>query len=251
MRRAGWIAALAIVLVAAPAQAGQRLVPPPVPPGVVEGPAGWMLVTGDSMMSVMEHELAAELTRYGAGVRMDSRVGSGITKTFLFDWVPYAGLQARVVAPRATVVFLGAGDVYALRVGRREVRWGTRAWRDAYARRVHRMLRSYRGPAGDRRVYWLTLPAAKDAGMARAFRTINAALATAVRRAGEGAELVDLRPLIAPRGRFRRTLVVDGRRQVVRQSDGVHLAHAGALVASREIRAALQADGLLPPAPLP
>jgi hypothetical protein len=105
------------------------------------------------------------------------------------------------------------------------------------------MIRHYRR-AGQSHVYWLTLPAARDRGMAAVFRTINAAIAEAARRAG--ATMIDLVPVLTPGRRYRRTMTVDGRTQVVRQADGVHLAHAGAQLASRRVRAVLQADGLLP-----
>lgn len=208
-------------------------------------PAQLTLATGDSMMYVTYRELAFELERYGADVRSDARIGSGITKPDLLDWRALAAQQAGELRPAVTIVFLGAGDVYPLSVGSREYAWGSRGWLGAYERRVGAMLRSYqRGGAG--RVYWLTLPTPRDEGLARVFRVNDRAVARAVRKAGPMASVVDITPAVTRRGRFARKLVVDGKRQAVRQLDGVHLAPAGARAAARVVRARLQADGVLP-----
>jgi hypothetical protein len=241
-------AAAALSLAAAPAGAARPPTlpePPPAPPGFPAGPpGGTMLVTGDSMMTVLERALAAELSAHGAGVRMDARIGSGITKPFLFDWVAYARRQATLVAPSVTIVFLGAGDVYPIRVGRRDVRCCGRAWQAAYERRARRMVRAWlRGGQG--RVYWLTLPTPRDRRLARVHRAIDRAVARAVARAGPGAAVVDLVPVFTPGRRFRRAMPWAGRSQVVRQLDGIHLAPAGARIAAGHVRRALQRDALL------
>ena len=216
----------------------------PVPEVPRPATPGSTLITGDSMMSVLERDLRRELRSQGAVVQMDSRLGSGITKPFLFDWLAYAERQAAVLAPPVTIVFLGAGDVYPIRAGRREVPCCGPAWVAAYSRRAGRMLRSWlRGGSG--RVYWLTLPTPRDATLARVQRAIDRAVSRAVARAGPGARRIDLVPVFTPGRRFRRHMVVDGRREVVRLLDGVHLAPAGARLAARRIRAVLERDGLL------
>jgi hypothetical protein len=202
------------------------------------------LATGDSMMYVTYRELAFELEQFGADVRSDARIGSGITKEDLLDWRALAAEQARSLRPAVTIVFLGAGDVYPLTVGSVEYAWGTSGWVAAYERRVGAMLRSWLRTG---RVYWLTLPTPRDPDLARVFRVNDRAVARAVRRAGPGAEVVDITPSVTRSGRFARKLVVDGKREAVRQLDGVHLAPAGARLAARVVRARLQEDGVLPP----
>jgi hypothetical protein len=208
-----------------------------------------VLATGDSMMTVTYKELAYELERYGADVRSEHFPGSGISKPDVFDWPTMAADLTRKVTPDVTIVFLGAGDVYPLRRHGQTYQHGTAGWKAAYQARVGSMLRTFgRGGAG--RVYWLTLPTPRHRELARAFRTNDRSVARAVRRYGPGAEVVDITPAVTVRRRYRRKLVVDGTRQAVRQLDGVHLAPAGARLASRVVRAALQADGILPPTPV-
>jgi hypothetical protein len=237
------IACAAVALLLAPPSA-HALDPPPVPESAAGAPAGTLLATGDSMMQVIEHAVARELGAHGAGVVLDSRVGSGISKPFLFDWVAYARRQALLLRPRVTVVFLGAGDIYDLRVGGRPVRCCGPRWEAAYSRRVLRMLRSYQR-GGDSRVYWLNLPTPRDRRLAAIHRIVDRAVARAVRRAGDGARVIDVVSLFTPGRRFRRAMRWEGRRQVVRMADGVHLSAAGARIAARHIRAVLQRDRLL------
>ena len=51
--------------------------------------------------------------------------------------------------------------------------------------------------------------------------------------------------LFTPGYRFRRRMVVDGKRVVVRERDGVHLNEIGARLALRSIRRAMLADGVI------
>jgi hypothetical protein len=200
-----------------------------------------VLLTGDSMMYVIERELSLELEAAGASeVRLDSRVGSGITKPFVFGWVSYAAEQAMRFSPSVTIAFLGAGDTYAL--GR--VRCCGPAWVEAYARRAERMIRAWQR-GGSARVYWLGIPTPGDPRLAQIHRAVDRAVARAVWRVGAGAAVIDLAPFITPGERFRRTMVWQGRRVVVRARDGVHLTHTGAGIAAGHIRAVLQRDGVL------
>lgn len=205
--------------------------------------AGPVLLTGDSMMLVLERALAPELRAVGAEVRTDSRVGSGITKPFVFGWGALAQRQALEVRPAVTIVFLGAGDVYPL--GR--VRCCGSRWVAAYARKAEAMIRSWlRGGSG--RVYWLTVPTPGDPRLAVINERIDGAVARAVAAAGSGAAVLDLVPLLTPGRRYRRRMPWAGRTEVVRQLDHVHLSRAGSGIAAGHIRSVLQRDGVLPPA---
>jgi hypothetical protein len=210
-----------------------------------------VLLTGDSMMAVIEAATSQELRLRGVDVNTDSRVGSGITKPFVFDWVTTAPGQARVVAPDVTVVFLGAGDIYPLRRRGRMVGCCGAQWAAAWSERAAKMIRAWRDDTGrpGARVYWLTLPTPRDRGLAKVHGIINRAIRRAVALAGERAATIDLVPVFTPGRRYRRTMVWAGKRRVVRQADGVHLAPEGARIAAATIADALAADGFPPPGP--
>ncbi|HEV2813265.1 MAG TPA: GDSL-type esterase/lipase family protein [Solirubrobacteraceae bacterium] len=186
-----------------------------------------ILVTGDSMMYVMQHPLARRLRALGHEVKTDGRFGTGITKPHILDWQEHAIAQASEFHPEATFMFIGANDLFPIAGARC---CGER-WVELYARRARRIIRIYG------RTVWLTLPAPRDRGLARGFRAVN----RAIRRAttAERATLLDLVPVFTPGWRYRRTMRWEGRRVVVRQLDGVHLGHEGVKIASDLAVAAL------------
>ena len=79
------------------------------------------------------------------------------------------------------------------------------------------------------RTIWMTLPAPRDPGLAKAFRGVN----RAIREGAEGhGEIVDLVPVFTPGWRYRRTMPWKGKRVIVRQRDGVHIGYHGDWIAS-------------------
>src|SRR5687767_9136070 len=90
-----------------------------------------ILLTGDSTMYVMAPVVANALAPQET--KHESWPGTGITKTFVFGWVKMSRLQAFTLAPRATVVSIGAGDIYPLPVRGRLVGCCSKTWQRAYA----------------------------------------------------------------------------------------------------------------------
>ena len=75
-----------------------------------------LLATGDSMIQIVDGDLAQRLHgRRGTTVRSDAHIGSGLTKPSELDWLRKARGQASGFKPDVTVVFLGANDGYPLR----------------------------------------------------------------------------------------------------------------------------------------
>ena len=179
-----------------------------------------MLVTGDSMMYVLQQPLARRLAALGHEVTTDGRFGTGITKPHILDWQEHAIEQASRFHPETTYMFIGANDLFPI-LG---ARCCGRRWVELYARRARRLIRIYG------RVIWLTLPAPRDRGLARGFRAVNRGIRRAVD--AEGADLLDLAPVFTPGWRYRRRMVWEGERVVVRQLDGVHLGHEGVKIAA-------------------
>jgi hypothetical protein len=200
------------------------LLAPAPPPARAER----ILVTGDSMMYVLQRPLAARLRALGHEVTTDGRFGTGITKPHILDWQQHAIAQVSQFHPETTFMFIGANDLFPI-LGARCC--GPR-WVALYARRARRLIRIYG------RTIWLTLPAPRDPGLAVGFRAVNRAIRLAT--AAEGARLVDLVPVFTPGWRYRRTMTWRGRRVVVRQLDGVHLGHDGLDIAADLSVAALE-----------
>jgi hypothetical protein len=186
-----------------------------------------VLVTGDSMMYVMQQPLGRRLRHLGHAVKVDSRFGTGITKPHILDWEKHAHAQVAEFQPDVTYMFIGANDLFPIA----GARCCGRAWVEGYARRARRLIRIYG------RTIWLTLPAPRDPGLARAFRRVNRAIRLATAQAD--ADLLDLVPVFTPGWRYRRVMRWRAERVVVRQLDGVHLGHEGVKIASDLAVAAL------------
>jgi hypothetical protein len=220
MRRLLAVAACALVALVAAGGGEARAQEPPEPPRA--------LVTGDSLMYVMQHPLARRLRHRGYQVSVDSRVGTGLTKPWLTDWVKLARGQSAELRPDVTFVFIGGNDVHS--IGGHECCGPL--WVQAYAARAREMIAAYG------RTVWLTLPAPIDPRLGRVFRAINRALRYATLD-GSG-QLLDIAPVFTPGGRYRRSMRWNGERVIVRQLDGVHLGHQGVKIAADLATATLE-----------
>jgi lysophospholipase L1-like esterase len=200
-----------------------------------------VLATGDSMIQILDDDLGARLAARGP-VRLtrDAHISTGITKPFMLDWVAHAAASARSAKPDVTVVFLGANDGFP--IGSAPCCGGL--WQARYAKRAARMMRSY-ARGGRSQVYWLLLPTPRRKAFVDIYRTVNRALRAAAARFPGVVELIDLGKVFTPGGRFRQTMVWHGRRESVRQADGVHLSVAGAAIAAQVVQQRMRDDRLV------
>ena len=190
----------------------------PAPP-VAAAPAKRVLATGDSMMYVIQDTLKRRLLARGYEVEVEGLYGTAITKPWLLDWKEHARAQVARFRPDVTIVFLGASDMYPIDG---HACCGPQ-WRALYIQSAREMMRTYG------RSIWMTLPAPRDAGLAKVFRGVN----RAIREAAAGhAELLDLVPVFTPGLQYRRTMRWKGKRVIVRQTDGVHIGQHGDWIAS-------------------
>lgn len=206
-----------------------------------------LLVSGDSMGNPLNAELYFALHEHGVHVYSDLQYGGGISKEFVFDWPHEAVTAARRYRPDATVVFIGANEGFPLRGadGRKVACCGAQ-WAAAYANRARSMTATYRrGGAG--RVYWIAVPALRDARRTAIGRVINEAVAVALEPWRRQVRQLDAGAIFTPDG-YRDSMPVDGVDTVVREPDGMHLNEAGAQVLAKAIAAQLLADFTLPDA---
>ena len=192
------------------------------------------------MIQYVDRDLKNGLGKRGVGVRSDARVSTGLSKPFLLNWPNHAKQQARGIRPDVTVVFIGANDGFPIG----GVDCCGDKWVDAYAKRVESMMRAYsRGGRG--LVYWLTLPAPRPAQWKPIYPAVNRAIKRAAAATGGAGRVLDIARTFTPGYRFRQTMTWHGRRENVRQGDGVHLTPAGAAIAETLIERALRRDGAL------
>lgn len=208
-------------------------------------PSPRVLITGDSMVEPVDRVVAAAVERHGGRAFRDARPGTGITRPLYLDWIRHARRQVKRYHQDATVMFIGANDSAALRAADgREVECCRRAWIDAYATRVERMMRIYRQDS-KAWVYWLTLPLPRGSEHWPRFRATNLAIKQAGAAAGEHVRVVDTVPILSPDDRYHRRVTYDGRVVTVRDKDGIHLTAAGARILRDLVMDAMRSDGVI------
>ncbi len=203
-----------------------------------------LLVTGDSLAMPLDVEVARELADSGEDVEVerDPHVGTGISKTGLLDWGKLSTEHVAEREPDATVVFIGANEGFPMPgPDGEELDCCGPEWAAEYAYRVRRMMNSYR-QGGEARVYWLTLPLPRDRDLAEVARSVNAAIRVAAEPYRAHVRVLDMTELFTPGDRYRDAMEVDGRRQIVRDADGIHLNPDGAQLAAEQVLAAVQKD---------
>jgi hypothetical protein len=202
-----------------------------------------ILATGDSMIYPIEEELAIDAPR-GVHVVADRHDGTGLT-TNTVNWQRLSERQVARVRPDVTVISLGGrdGGISLRDSSRRSIPCCGAEWLALYAARARPLVQSYlRGGHG--RVYWLLLPAPREALRAPLFEAVNNALRLLASEVGSAMRLIPVDSVISPGG-YRDTIEYDGMRIHPRAPDGIHLNHAGACVEDSLLNAALREDGIL------
>ena len=219
-----------------PAQLGAKPKPP--------RPLRTLLVTGDSMAMPLDVETARRMADSDpdVDVQRDPHVGTGISKSGLVDWGKLSTQHVEERKPDAVVVFIGANEGFPLPgPGGKNVDCCGPDWAAAYANRVRRMMDTYR-QGGGARVYWLTLPIPRDGDFAEVARAVNAAIEVAAQPFRAQVRVLDMTELFTPGGKYRDAMTVDGRRRIVRESDGIHLNGTGAGLAAEQVIDAVHGD---------
>ncbi len=221
-----------------PASLGQ---PAPAP-----RPLHTLLVTGDSMTQPLDQDLAQRLSPKGIKVVRDAHIGTGISTTFVLDWGKEAAIQVRRYQPDAVVMFIGANDGFSMPVpGGGQVACCNSRWAAIYANRARSMMNVYRR-AGAAHVYWLTLPAPRDAARQAISRVVNAAVTVAAQPWAAQVRILDTVPIFTPGFVYRDALTVGGQATIVRQPDGIHLNDAGSNLAADAVLSTVRRDFKIP-----
>jgi lysophospholipase L1-like esterase len=200
-----------------------------------------LLVTGDSMTMPLDAELTRRLVPDGVRTERDPHIGTGISKTDLLDWGALSAEQAGT-EPDAVVLFIGANEGFPLPgAGGKQVECCGPDWAALYATRARQMMNTYRR-GGETKVYWLTLPMPRDARRQEIARAVNAAINVASSPYRAQVRILDMNAVFTPGGRFRASMAVDGRNELVREPDGIHLNERGAGLAATHVIDALRRD---------
>ncbi len=188
-----------------------------------------MLIVGDSMMRVTAHATELQLSRReGVESRSFTRLGSGLARLDVFDWMEQLDALVAEFDPEVTLVWFGANDRQNMRTDAGIIRPSAPEWELEYARRVGTAMDKLTAVEGAR-VVWLELPDMREGRLQQDVELIN----RIVRQEADRRDRVAFYParaLLSRRpGAF--TMHIAGPTGMplrVRDNDGVHLSRAGA-----------------------
>jgi hypothetical protein len=204
-------------------------------------PLETVLVTGDSLSTPLDTEIATRLAGDAEVIR-EPHLAAAISRPELLDWGALSTSQVAKHDPDAVVMFSGANEFYAIpdATGKPVECCGT-DWAALLSGRMREMMNTYRQD-GDARVYWLTVPAVRDADRQEVTRVVNAAIEVAAQPWAGQVRVIDLNPIFTPDGEYSDSIDVDGEETIVRESDGIHLNPTGAGIAADAVIEAIDRD---------
>ncbi len=202
-----------------------------------------MLATGDSMIYPIDQELAVDAP-HGMRVVADRRDGTGLTTTTV-NWHRLAQQQVARFHPNATVISLGGRDGgFPLRDSSNDlVECCGASWLALYAKLAEPLVDDY-VQGGRAHVYWLLLPAPREAARAPLYEAVNNAIRLLATRFPTDMTLIGVDSVISPGG-FQETITYQGLQIMPRAPDGIHLNHQGACVERSLVTEAMLATGVL------
>jgi hypothetical protein len=225
---------------ASPGGAGRPSTPVPTTPQPLHN----LLVTGDSLSTPLDIEIARKLADQGAGVQVtrDPHLATGISNTGLVDWGQLSSTQAANDDPDAVVLFIGANEGYPMPgPNGAQVSCCGPAWEAIFRSRVGQMMDNYLS-GGAQRIYWLTVPTQRDPARKPIADKVNQAIREAAASRGAAVRVIDLIPTFTPGDSYRDSIDIGGNQTIVRQSDGIHLNEEGSSVAADLVLQAVDRD---------
>ena len=217
---------------------GQQEQPPeyrqPTPGNPIE-----VFVTGDSEAEFLGQRMTDQAEPGLLEVETVAQNATGLTNPDFFNWEINAQQEMDTRDPDAVVMAIGGNDGFNVEAGGQLYGPGDPEWQTEFARRVAVVAKAFSGD-GERPVYWVPPPTARDSDLNEIYATQNRAVEQAV-AAVPGLRYVDVYSTLAG-GKYTDSLKIDGRKVLARQSDGVHFSREGAVAPARLVLEAMAKD---------
>jgi uncharacterized protein len=192
-----------------------------------------VLVTGDSQAEFLGQRLIDQSPPGLLEVTTVARNATGLTNPAFFNWEVNAEQEVADRDPDAVVMAIGGNDGFNVQTADGSLyNPGDDGWETEYARRVA-VVSSVLSGDGERPVYWVPPPTARDPEFNEIYASQNRAVERAT-QAISALRYVDVYSTLN-HGRYSDSLRIDGKRVLARQPDGVHFTRDGAVAAVRLI----------------
>jgi len=199
-----------------------------------------VLVTGDSQAEFIGQRLIDQSPPGLLEVDTVARNGTGLTNPAFFNWEVNAEQEIEARDPDAVVMAIGGNDGFNVQTSEGSLYDpGEPGWETEFARRVA-VVSTVLSGNGDRPVYWVPPPTARDPRFNQIFASQNRAVERAT-EAVPALRYVDVYSTLN-HGRYSDDLRIDGKRVLARQPDGIHFTREGAVAAVRLILDSMAKD---------
>ncbi len=191
-----------------------------------------VLVTGDSEAEFLGQRLTDQSPPGLLQVETVARNATGLTNPAFFNWELNAQQEVDARDPDAVVMAIGGNDGFNVESGGNLYGPRDPEWETEFARRVAVVAGVLSGD-GERPVYWVPPPTARDPEFNEIYKTQNRAVEKA-EAAVPGLRYVDIYSTLG-KGKYSDDLKIDGQKVLARQPDGVHFTRDGAVAPVRLI----------------
>lgn len=193
------------------------------------GPVRRVMVIGSSMIvGALGRGIADSLAERGYETERRSKSASGLSRPDFYDWPKEVRDAMRSFEPDATVVMFGGNDAQGIwtRSDPKWIRFTESHWPAGYAARVAELADLL--TEGGQRLCWLGAPRMGIGSLDDRMQLLNALYAQQMAIRPNGKFIPTAPALADDRGRYARSLRIDGDMVEVRTHDGVHVTMAGA-----------------------
>lgn len=204
---------------------------------------GKVLVTGDSLSTPLDVEVAQQIADDGSAVEVirDPHLATGVSNEIV-DWGRLSATQSEAEDPDAVVMFIGANEGYPMTTAAgATVNCCGPEWEAEFESRVSQMMDNYLAE-GDARVYWLTIPTQRDPARLQITQAVNRSIADAAAAHGDAVRVIDTVAAFTPGESYSDSISIDGEETIVRESDGIHLNDEGSALAAEIVLDAIDRD---------
>jgi hypothetical protein len=189
-----------------------------------------VLVTGDSEAEFLGQRLTDQSPPGLLEVETVAQNATGLTNPAFFNWELNAQQEVDARDPDAVVMAIGGNDGFNVQAGGQLYGPHDPEWQTEFARRVAVVAKTFSGN-GERPVYWVPPPTARDDEFNEIYASQNRAVKQA-EKAVPGLRYVDVYSTLN-NGKYSDSLKIDGRRVLARQADGVHFSREGGIAPAR------------------
>lgn len=166
-------------------------------------------------------------------VKRFGKLATGLVRPDYFDWPKKARELVHSFKPDLVIAQFGGNDVQGISRGRQApLSFGTPEWDEEFGARVMNLIELAQSHGA--RMVIMDMPMMQSPKFSKNIQHVNEIMAERARHAGSG--FLSIWDLSAdPSGGYTNSIELDGKKRLLRESDGVHFTRDGAIYMARKV----------------